>query len=575
MKKKYWYVIVSFLIIASISFYFIRKSSSAQTQEYPTAVVTRGDISMKVSGTGNLSSDIKTITLKGNGTVKKVYFKVGDTVKKGDLLYVIQDDNLNQQLEQAQLSLDLAKQQLNVDTQNYNSNISNLNITSPSDGVIDSVLVKEGQNVNPGTPVATIVDYSHVTVKVPFNGVQINNIKVGQKADIFLYDSFTSVSGTVEYVSHQGIPNDTAEYYYVTVGLDNPGALSDGMRVQVSIHTDNGIERAIQDGNLSVKNTYNVTAQTSGTVDKINVQEGENVKAGALIVRLSSNISNAQVQNDNLKLVQAQNSYNQILEQVNNLKVFSPIDGKIISQNINEGDQLSSGTANANSNQGSQVNIAQISDISQISNYESQAETAVIASNKSYAVVVPIDEADINKVKIGQKAEITTDDIPAKLFSGIVSGISSIPAIQNNVSSYNVTVKMDYDKDLMLGMSMNVSILVNESKNTLILPIQAIGTNGSRKYVILYNNNLKTQDNAKNKSNFRNNIKYVETGLFDDNYIEILSGLSEGDKVLIPNITASNSANSRIPGTFGQTGRIFPNGGFGVNKIGKVPAKAK
>ncbi|MBE3592042.1 MAG: HlyD family efflux transporter periplasmic adaptor subunit [Thermoanaerobacter sp.] len=578
MKRKYLYVIVAVLIIGIATFYFVNRAKSSQSQQLSYVTVTRGNISMKVTGTGNLSGDVRAITLKGSGTVKKVYFKVGDTVKKGDLLYEIENDDLNNQLEQAKINLNLAEQQLNQDTQNYNSSIANLNITSPSGGIIDSILVKEGQNVTHGTPVATIADYSHVTVKVPFNGIQIKNIKVGQKADIFLYDSFTTVTGTVEYVSEQSVPNNTVQYYYVTVGLDNPGALSDGMRVQVSIHTDNGIETALEDGTLTAKNTVNVTAQTSGTVAKIYISQGQSVKKGQLLIKLSSdNISNLQMQieNDKLKVMEAQNNYNQILQQINDLKIYSPIDGKVISQNINEGDILGISVASTNisntNSQSQQSSFVPVLDITQLSTYESQPETAVIANNNKYIINLSVDETDIKHIKVGQRAQITTDDLPGKTFNGIISQVSQIPTIQNGVSSYNVIIEVDPSEGLMLGMSMNVSIIVAEKQDALILPIQAVQTNGNRKYVILYTDDLKNQNinstnNSTNNGNFfRNNIRFVETGIYNDSFIEIVSGLQEGDKVLIPTLNSSTNANNSNPGGFGGMGGFRPEGNFNRN----------
>lgn len=155
MKRKYAYVIVAILLIAGIAtFYFLNKTKTSTSSQIPYVTVTRGNISMTITGTGNLTGDVRAITLK-NGVVKKVYFNVGDSVKKGDLLYELEDDNLNNQLEQAKLNLDLATQQLNQDTKNYNSAVAKLSITSPVDGVVE-ILVKEGQDVTPGMPVAVV-----------------------------------------------------------------------------------------------------------------------------------------------------------------------------------------------------------------------------------------------------------------------------------------------------------------------------------------------------------------------------------------------------------------------------------
>lgn len=562
MKKKYIAIIVILIIIAGTTYYFARKRSTPTVARTPYVTVTRGNISMHIDGTGNLDADKRVITLKGNGTVKKVYHKVGDKVKAGELLYQIEDDNLNQQLQDALINLELAQEQLDNDTKSYNDTISKQNIISSYSGIVDSINVKVGQDVNPGTAIAVITDYSNASIKVPFNGSQINNIKVGQSADVYLYNSYTTVKGTVTDVSTQAVPVNGASYYYVTVSLPNEGALTDGMTVQVTVHTSVGDERAIQNGTLSVKNSNTVTASIQGTIASINVKEGQKISAGTLIATLTSDVNDIQIKNDNLKLQQAQSNYDNIQSQINSLNIYAPIDGVIISQNINEGDELSgqsssnyasSGSSGGNSNTSNSSSTS----VSNLSSVTDQADTAVIVNNNNYSVDVPIDEIDISKIKIGQKATLTTDDLQGETFEGTVTEISSIPTIQNNVASYDVTVSLPYTDKLKLGQTMNVSIIVSEKNNTLMLPIEAVQTNGNNKYVILYNEN-----NSNSNGEQARNIKQVQTGLYNDKYIEILSGLNEGDKVLIFGAATSSTNNNNRSGFSSFGGGNFGNRGF-------------
>ncbi|MDI3477617.1 MAG: HlyD family secretion protein [Thermoanaerobacterium sp.] len=542
--------------------YFARKRSTPTVARTPYVTVTRGNISMHIDGTGNLDADKRVITLKGNGTVKKVYHKVGDKVKAGELLYQIEDDNLNQQLQDALINLELAQEQLDNDTKSYNDTISKQNIISSYSGIVDSINVKVGQDVNPGTVIAVITDYSNASIKVPFNGSQINNIKVGQSADVYLYNSYTTVKGTVTDVSTQAVPVNGASYYYVTVSLPNQGALTDGMTVQVTVHTNVGDERAIQNGTLSVKNSNTVTASIQGTIASINVKEGQKISAGTLIATLTSDVNDIQIKNDNLKLQQAQSNYDNIQNQINSLNIYAPIDGVIISQNINEGDELSgqsSSNYSSSGNSGGNFNTSNSSStsVSNLSSVTDQSDTAVIVNNNNYSVDVPIDEIDISKIKIGQKATLTTDDLQGETFEGTVTEISSIPTIQNNVASYDVTVSLPYTDKLKLGQTMNVSIVVAQKEDTLLLPIEAVQTNGNNKYVILYNEN-----NSNSNGEQARNIKQVQTGLYNDKYIEILSGLNDGDKVLIFGAATSSTNNNNRSGFSSFGGGNFGNRGF-------------
>ena len=562
MKKRYIAIIVILIIIAGTTYYFARKRSTPTVARTPYVTVTRGNISMHIDGTGNLDADKRVITLKGNGTVKKVYHKVGDKVKAGELLYQIEDDNLNQQLQDALINLELAQEQLDNDTKSYNDTISKQNIISSYSGIVDSINVKVGQDVNPGTVIAVITDYSNASIKVPFNGSQINNIKVGQSADVYLYNSYTTVKGTVTDVSTQAVPVNGASYYYVTVSLPNQGALTDGMTVQVTVHTNVGDERAIQNGTLSVKNSNTVTASIQGTIASINVKEGQKISAGTLIATLTSDVNDIQIKNDNLKLQQAQSNYDNIQSQINSLNIYAPIDGVIISQNINEGDELSgqsSSNYSSSGNSGGNFNTSNSSStsVSNLSSVTDQSDTAVIVNNNNYSVDVPIDEIDISKIKIGQKATLTTDDLQGETFEGTVTEISSIPTIQNNVASYDVTVSLPYTDKLKLGQTMNVSIVVAQKEDTLLLPIEAVQTNGNNKYVILYNEN-----NSNSNGEQARNIKQVQTGLYNDKYIEILSGLNDGDKVLIFGAATSSTNNNNRSGFSSFGGGNFGNRGF-------------
>ncbi|MEG6568057.1 HlyD family efflux transporter periplasmic adaptor subunit [Thermoanaerobacterium saccharolyticum] len=566
MKKKYIAIIVALvLILGSTAYYFAKVKNTQKTSGVPYVTVTRGNIVMHIDGSGNLDVDKRVITLKGNGTVAKVYHKVGDKVKAGELLYQIEDDNLNQQVQNALISVELAQQQLDNDTKTYNNTVSNQNIVSPYSGIVDSVNVSTGQNVNPGVAIATIADYSNATVKVPFNGSQINDIKVGQTADIYLYDSFATVTGTVTDVSTQAIPVNGAPYYYVTVTLPNPGALTDGTKVQVTVHTSAGDERAIQDGTLSVKTTNIVTSQIQGTVANINVKQGQKINAGTVLATLTTNVDDTAIKRDQLNLQQAQNNYNNLQNQLDNLSIYAPIDGVIISQNINEGDELGSNSYSTSSNNtasgsgGTASNSSGNVSVNSLSSLTNQAETAVIINDSNYSVDVPIDETDISKIKVGQKVTLTTDDLPGETFDGTVSEISSVPTIQNNVASYDVTVSLPYTDKLKLGQTMNASIIVAEKDNALLLPIEAVQTNGNNKYVILYD------ENNSNNSSRRRNIKQVQTGLYNDKYIEIVSGLNEGDKVLIFGAAATSSDGNNNRSGFGGFGG---GGNFGNRSFG-------
>lgn len=130
-----------------------------------------------------------------------------------------------------------------------------------------------------------------------------------------------------------------------------------------------------------------------------------------------------------------------------------------------------------------------------------------------------IDESDIGKIKLGQKAEITLDAYSDKVFGGMVDQI--IPQTETTSSGATVVkVRISLNNPDIIpinGLSGQAEILLSEAKSTLIIPIEALGEN---EVVTLQNKN--GQQKVK-----------VTPGIQSDTEVEIKTGLQEGDKILL------------------------------------------
>lgn len=133
-----------------------------------------------------------------------------------------------------------------------------------------------------------------------------------------------------------------------------------------------------------------------------------------------------------------------------------------------------------------------------------------------------VDETDIGKVKIGQKAVFTVDAYPNKDFEGIVRAIYPKAIIQENVVNYDVVIEIisPFKNFLRPDMTASVTIYQEERKGILI-PQKAVKKEGGNKFVL-----MKLPDGALQR-------KIVKTGTRSGNDLEILSGLNEGDMVII------------------------------------------
>jgi HlyD family secretion protein len=177
--------------------------------------------------------------------------------------------------------------------------------------------------------------------------------------------------------------------------------------------------------------------------------------------------------------------------------------------------------------------------------------------------VISVDELDIASIKDGQAAKITASAFPDETFTGTVTKVSKEGTSTNGVSSFEVTVQFDNPKELLIGMSTEVIITTESKQSVLYVPIEAVKINGNEKYVTIQES--ETSENVEAITT----QQVVEKGINDDQNIEIVSGLEEGQMVQLA-ITISSSSDSAtdrgsmkdFSGTGGASG--FPSGGMGT-----------
>lgn len=160
---------------------------------------------------------------------------------------------------------------------------------------------------------------------------------------------------------------------------------------------------------------------------------------------------------------------------------------------------------------------------------------------------VNISELDINSVKPGQKVNISLNSIQNQQFTGTVVGIDKIGTTSGGVSNYPVSIKFDTDSDKVLpNMGLNADIIIVEHEGVLYVPSAAIKTQNGKKTVSVVNGT--SYDTVE-----------VTTGISDSSNTEILSGLKEGDTVLIealPTTGFTNQTTNQNRG-FGGGGVLF------------------
>lgn len=144
-------------------------------------------------------------------------------------------------------------------------------------------------------------------------------------------------------------------------------------------------------------------------------------------------------------------------------------------------------------------------------------------------ITLNINESDKNNIAVGQEVHIKANTFENKEYIGKVKKIDAIGKYGATGSSFKVTIAFENDGLLSIGMSAFCQIIVSEAKNVLALPIEAIKNIGEEKWVTVVNEDGTTKE-----------VK-VETGLSNDNYVEIKSGLEDGQEVQYVPISKNSS----------------------------------
>ena len=497
-KRRKWIVLAVIAVIMAVLALRSCGSKQAAVQtaytEEPTAY---RSITQTLSGSGTLQpANSYVVTTLKQGEILRADFEEGDTVTTDTVLYELDSSDVASNLEKAQLSLDQA--QRSYEKAAY--------AQAPVAGVVASLNVRAGDNVQAGQTVATVRDNSTMTLKVPFASDDAAGFSVGQSAAVTLDNSFETLTGKVTMVSAADtVLTGNRIVRYVTISVSNPGGLTDTQAATATINNCGSSESAT----LQYKAAVEVTASAGGTVSAINVKEGGKVSAGQAIVTFSSNAQNDQVQSASDNLRSAELTMKTTQDQMEEYTIKSPIDGKVVSKVYKAGDRVETGKA-----------MCTIYDLSYLE------------------MIINIDELDVTKVKVGQTVELTADAVSGKTFAGTITKVSVAGTTNNGTTSYPVTVRVDQGTELWPGMNVNAKIIVAKSDNALSIPSGAV-ERGNKVLVTADSPSAsKAVEGAAPKG-----YAYVEvqTGISDNDYIEIISGLQDGDTIAYIPPTASTT----------------------------------
>lgn len=149
----------------------------------------------------------------------------------------------------------------------------------------------------------------------------------------------------------------------------------------------------------------------------------------------------------------------------------------------------------------------------------------------SLTTTLSINESEISNISLNQEVEVVLSADTSKVYTGTVSKIDAIGTYSSSGTTYSVTVSFTNDGSAKLGMSVSCTINISELTDVLTVPIDAVQISNNKKYVLVVENGETTQTE-------------IETGLSDDEYVEVKSGLTEGQVVQVITTTTQSTTRS-------------------------------
>ncbi len=243
------------------------------------------------------------------------------------------------------------------------------------------------------------------------------------------------------------------------------------------------------------------------------------------------------------KLVQATTALDRAEEQMEDTVITSPVDGIILQKYVERGQIIASGVSNV----GGGTPIADVADM------------------RDVHIEAGIDEIDISKIVVGQKAAIRAEAYPEKVYTGEVVRIAPEARVEQNDTLFDVVVRVEnIDANLKSGMNATVEVVIVEQPDLLTIPMAALqsasaGREGSP--TVSASSLVLVKDGGEYVP------REIRTGRTDHRVIEVLDGLREGDVLGIPMVARLKEENDRLDA------RVRRTRSFGAGDRGSKSAK--
>ena len=474
---------LSILAIAAgtLTYYWwvYRPNLTAATPTLQTATARRGDLIISASGTGTLLAPERDLSFTATGEVKvtHIYVAAGDTVQAGQLLVEADSTQAQVQYDQAQ-----------------NAYYSLTSLTAIADA---RTTVADAQ---------TSLDSARNTLDYLISPDVVYWETQSQQAEEELRKAQSRLDKS---------PSDPAAQQTVQAAKDREGFMNDKLAEAWKDYYDVYVPETFPIAVDGDKDTYLVPtdleiekARTAIGAAETELKQGKELLAVLMGGAMPENTRNPGL----LQLEQAQRDVADAQANLDGTKIVAPIAGRIITVNATEGSKV-----------GTRLVAGATPTPEAPGTTTSAPATIVVLADTSQPYILTYwDPSDWDKVRLGNEAQITFDNLPDQSFSGKVSEIDRTLYVSGNTTAVQGQVSLDASYttlDLPLGATASVEVISQSARNAVLVPIAALHEISPGKYEVFVETNGKLE------------LRSVEVGLQDQTNAEITSGLQPGEVV--------------------------------------------
>lgn len=500
----------------------VQERFASREAEVLTYEVTTGSISTLVSGSGTLTEvGLEQLTVPAGVQVQEVLVERGDAVEAGDVLAQVELPSVMDAMNEIQSQIDELDEQI----ADAGADKVSSTIKSGVSGRVKVIYAVSGTDV-----AACMVEHGALAV-ISLDGfmavdIQTDHLAAEDTVVVTLANGST-VSGRVKAVSRGSAT--------VLVG-DNGPAVDEDVTVSLEDGTSLG------SGKLYIHNPLKITGY-AGTVSAVKVKVDQKITASTKLFTLTDTQFSANYDSLLRSRGDLEETLLELLTLYRNGGVTAPFSGSIHSVDYTEETE--------------------------------GAETAIVtlSPDDEVSITVSVDESDILALELDQEAAVTVSSVSQETFAGRVTEISKTATTSSGVTVYSAVVTLDKAAGMLPGMSASVEVRIEGVDDALIIPVDALHQTGTGAYVY-------TSYDGENGT-YGGRVDVV-TGLSNDDYVQIKSGLSLGDTVYYTEQQDSfgfgGMGFGNMGGMTGDFGGQMPGGNsggqmpdFGGNDRGQIP----